>query len=221
MLPGPVRAQGRRGAAVDQPASREGGLRRQHGYYTTSQSALISALSTTPVDKRACVGGAPLSCNPGSLEARCLTAGRPCTTAAENARDPWLELRWHPRVDRYLWGVRIVLPSTAQLAQLFVGPKTLRLYGDRGQTIPCAEGDDEIYELRDRYVVTIVCPASDFSESNLHALGGAQRLLLTLVGEHRQIWFQSIEIVERTYTSAGIGRRPPPPPPPPKRPPVR
>ena len=190
------------------------------GFYASDQSTLIASLATTAVDQRACVAGAPpLYCASGSRVERCVSAGRHCDTPDANSRDPWIELRWHPVPGRYLWGVRVELPPTAQLAQLIVGGKELRLYGDRGQTIPCVEGDDEIYDVPQHNVLTILCPESEPSESNLHALGGAQRLRLTLKGEFRQIWFASIELIERSYLEAGVSKRSPPPPLPPAHPP--
>ena len=166
--------------------------------YVVNDATTTTAVSAGArrLDKRV-VDGAPLYGNTGSLEAR-VHRRRPCTTAAENARDPWPELRWHPRVDRYLWGVRT---PPRRSAQLFVVSRRLALrrpWADH----PLRRGDDEIYELRDRRG-DHRGSASDFSESNLHALGCAQRLLLTL-GRAPPDRPQSIEIVECTYTSAGI-----------------
>tara|TARA_Y100000766_G_scaffold60442_1_gene49728 strand:- start:1426 stop:2097 length:672 start_codon:yes stop_codon:yes gene_type:complete len=114
--------------------------------------------------------------------------------------------------DRYLWAIRLVLPPNKQLSNLVVGKKELQLYGERGEHVPCADGNAEITDATEGEVITILCQPGGWEETDLHALGGVHRARLTLKGAFRQLWFARIEVVERGYKSAGVGRRPPPPP---------
>jgi hypothetical protein len=196
------------------------GLDAGDGFFTSNHAALLAGVVAVAADERACVAGAPLYCNTGSLPDRCLNAGRACGTADANGRDPWVEFTWPHMPDRYLWAIRLTLPPNAQLSRLLVGPKELRLYGPRGEPVPCAEGDEQVFDATTGEVLTIVCQPGGWEPEQLWALGGAHRARLTLKGEFRQLWLAGIEVVERSYASAGIGRRPPPPPAPPAGPPV-
>jgi hypothetical protein len=191
------------------------------GFYTDDEAALAYTLALTPVDERACVEEAPLPCNTGSLPERCISAGRHCDTAEANGRDPYVEFTWPHMPDRYLWAIQLTLPPNEQLSRLMIGSKELRLYGERGEPVPCAEGDEEVFDVTTGETLTIVCQPGGWEAADLHALGGAHRARLTLTGDFRQLWLahQGIHIVERTYAGAGVGRRPPPPPATPSLPP--
>lgn len=197
----------------------EQGLDAGDGFYTSSSASLLETLTTKAVDELACVGDAPLYCNTGSNSSRCRSAGRSCGTADANARDPWVEFTWAHMPDRYLWAIRLTPPPNEQLARLLVGKKEVRLYGPRGELVPCAEGDEEVFDVTAGELITIVCQPGGWEETDLHALGGVHRARLTLKGDFRQLWLAQLEVVERSYRSAGVGRRPPPPPVPPKKPP--
>jgi len=196
------------------------GLASGDGYYTANLMTTRAALSTTARDLRACVDNAPLYCATGADVSRCMSAGRHCGMAAANARDPYVEFTWPHMPDRYLWAIELVLPPNEQLSRLMVGPKQLRLYGERGEPVPCAEGDQEVYDVTTGATLTVVCQPGDWEAADLHALGGVHRARLTLTGEFRQLWLAAIHVVERAYKGAGVGRRPPPPPLPPALPPA-
>ena len=112
-------------------------------------AATRAALTTAARDMRACVADAPLYCNTASMPERCIGAGRHCGTGEDNTRDPYVEFTWPHMPDRYLWAIKLTLPPNQQLSRLMVGTKELRLYGPRGELVPCAEGE----VLRDGAVV--------------------------------------------------------------------
>ena len=196
------------------------GLDAGDGFHTSNLATLLAAIVGVAANERACVAGAPLYCATGSLPERCLNAGRNCGGPDANGRDPWVEFTWPHMPDRYLWAIRLTLPPNEQLSRLIVGPKELRLYGPRGELVPCAEGDEEVLDATTGELLTIVCQPGGWEPKELWALGGVHRARLTLKGDFRQLWLAGIEVVERSYAGAGIGRRPPPPPAPPAGPPV-
>jgi len=193
-------------------------LARGDGYYVRDRAQLDTTLANTKRDERACVKDAPLTCNTGALPENCMNSGRRCGTGDANAADPWVEFLWPHMPDRYLWAIRLVLPPNEQLSGLIVGKKELRLYGERGELVPCADGDADITGATEGEVITVLCQPGGWEEADLHALGGVHRARLTLKGTFRQLWLARIEVVERAYKSAGVGRRPPPPPVPPTPP---
>lgn len=189
------------------------------GYYTRS-TILGTTLRSVAVAKRACVPGAPLACATGNTPTRCIGGARHCRTAATNAHDPYAHIYWKPVPRQYLWGFRFVLPSTEQLARLVVGKKRLELFGERDEPLTCAEGNVEVFDLpEDKHVLEVKCAPADWTAADLHAMARVRHAKLTLLGEYRQIWFQSIEIIERTFIGAGIKDAPSPPPEPPPAPP--
>ena len=196
------------------------GLATGDDFYVANLTHTIARLATVARDQRACVVDAPLACNTGSLPERCASAGRHCGSADENGRDPWVEFVWPHMPDRYLWAIEITLPPSDQLSRLIVGKRELKLYGERGEPVSCAQGDAEITDVTTAETITIVCQPGAWDEADLHALGGVHRARLTLVGSFRQLWLAGIAVVERSYGGAGVGRRPPPPPHPPSNPPL-
>ena len=198
------------------------GLDAGDGFYTSNLATARAALTTAARDMRACVANAPLHCNTASLPERCVGAGRHCGAADANGRDPYVEFTWPHVPDRYLWAIKLTLPPNEQLSRLMVGTKQLRLYGPRGELVPCAEGDREVFDVTTGETLTIVCQPGGWEEADVHALGGVHRARLTLTGDFRQLWLarEGIHIVQRTYAGAGVGRRPPPPPATPSLPPT-
>jgi hypothetical protein len=68
--------------------------------------------------------------------------------------------------------------------------------------------------------VTIIChpPAGD--DMALHRLESVYRMRITLTGTFRQVWFDSVQAMERPLLEAGVGPAPSPPPPMPGHPPA-
>ena len=191
-----------------------------HGFYTADQAALKATLATTDQMLRACLPGAPLPCASGSLMESCLNGGRRCTTNAENAENPWAEIRFKLTDRAYLWGIKVTLPRNEQLANLFVGTKRIEMWGIRDEPLPCAEGNNEVVGVPEGYEVTIVCHPPTATDAQLYALAGAYRIRITLTGTFRQVWFENVQAMERPLLEVpGVFPAPSPPPPTPGHPP--
>lgn len=186
--------------------------------YFSNDGTLNATVSLLAPGRRACLSLAPLPCVSGIT--KCLGSHRNCRSDQENALNPYLHMYWRPLPRQYLWGLRLTLPRTTQLAELFVGKKTIEVFGDRDEPLPCVHGNDEVYALPTGNTVDVVCVPIDWTEETLQRLSRAQHIKLTLRGEYRQIWLASIQLLKRSYKLADIVDAPPPPPSPPFPPPL-
>jgi len=189
------------------------------GYYTTDLAAIKTALSTTDQLHRACVVGSPLGCQTASFTELCLNGGRRCGTSTENAENPYVETRFKLTDSYYLWGIKVKLPRNTQLAERFIGTKTIEVWGIRDEPLPCAEGGDEVVGVPENYELTIVCHLPTATDAQLYAMSGAYRVRMTLTGTFRQVWLEGVEPLERPLSEAGVRTAPSPPPPLPHHPP--
>ena len=190
------------------------------GYYTNSLGTVESVLSTTDVDQRACVAGAPLGCVSGSLESQCLNGRRRCDSAAANAEDPFVEIIFKITRGSYLWGLEVTLPRNTQLSEKFVGRKKIEVFGNRDEPLPCGEGNQEVVGIPSDYRVVIVCHPATSTDADIHSLASAYRVKLTLEGTFRQIWLDGLRAMERPLSEATDEDAPSPPPPQPVHPPA-
>jgi hypothetical protein len=193
-----------------------------------------AAYAAAPFDRRArCVaelGAAPMPCVSGVAQPTCLDSGRRCGDAAANGKDPWLELRLFGKPAdrrRYLWGLRVRLPESAELAALFFASAEtdsagyrLELYAWNGARIDVPSGYDvqaRVPEDRELLIQTARAGASD---ETLYRLGEVAYVRIVLPGEYRQLWVRWVQPVERGYPFVeGLLPRPPMPPPRPVQPP--
>ena len=191
------------------------------GFFTTNRTILAQNLASVPHGQRSCVPGSPLGCISGSLPSTCLDGSRRCGTPHDNAKDPFVEIRFKLPDRDYLWGIEIKHVRNEQLSELFVGPKKIEIFGIRDEPLPCAEGNEEIVGIdRDTWQNQIVCHPPDATDAQLYALGGAYRVRLTLLGEFRQVWLESISVISRPLLAVpDIFPAPSPPPPKPDLPP--
>jgi hypothetical protein len=190
------------------------------GYYTTNLAALETALATVSADQRACVPGAPLTCASGSLESQCLSDRRRCQTAAINAENPFVEITFTISKGHYLWGLEVTLPRNTQLSEKFVGQKKVEVFGNRDEPLPCGEGNNEVVGIPSDYRIVIVCHPAAATDGQIHVLGTAYRVKLTLPGTFRQVWLDGFRAMERPLSEAVDTPAPSPPPPQPVHPPT-
>ena len=84
------------------------------------RAVIVETLRAAAVGERAhCAGPSNnnrLHCVSGTFASECVSDGRRCGTPAENARDPWAEVRVALRTRSYAWAVRLALPRNRQLA---------------------------------------------------------------------------------------------------------
>ena len=191
------------------------------GFYHPDLATLRFSLHLAEQAQRACVPGAPLACVTGSLEDHCVNGGRRCGTAAANANAPWVDARFVLSNRHYLWGIVVSLPPNTQLAERFVGPKKIEVFGERDTPLPCAEGNNEVVGVPADYKLTIVCHPPTATDSDLYALATAYRVRITLTGTFRQLWLSELAFIERPLEVVeGLGDASPKPPPPPPTPPA-
>jgi len=192
------------------------------GYFTADLAALQTTLAFTAYHSRACVPGAPLGCQTGILASTCLNGGRRCADEATNAESPYIDVEFKLTRGSYLWGVQIELPRNQQLSNLFVGKLAVNLHGIRDEPIGCFEGSDDVVGVPESSMVQIVCQPPTATDAQLHTLATVHRARLTLTGATRQIWIDSIRIVERPLPADALAAPSPPPPAPasPPSPPI-
>ena len=191
-----------------------------------------------PFDQRArCVNAlrsnstAQLPCVSGVVSETCLDGGRRCGDVESNGRDPYLSLTLLGKPadrGRYLWGLRIRLPETLELANLFFSADTgdasgykILLFDEHGAPIEAETAPVlEVTVPKDRELL-IQTAAGSASDSEIFRLGDVSYVRLLLPGEYRQIWLKWVEPLERDFSSVvDLVPRPPFPPPRPLQPPA-
>jgi hypothetical protein len=171
-------------------------------------------------------GAPPLPCRTGASPATCFDGSRRCGTLDENSRDPYIEFDVDAvRQHYYLFAIEFTLPDSP-----VYGPLLFKSYyetGGRGYTVTLT--DDHRLPLRvgclpwsEQNVafwteglrrVQHRCARVLASDSDLEELGRARHVKITLDGENRQLWMDSIDIVFRNLVE-----QPPSPPVPPQSP---
>lgn len=210
------------------------------GYYMvpSDHSAMMTSLPTASQTALAsCTpwqSAAPLPCVSGALQSNCVSGTRHCDSEASNLLNPKLELKLSgtpgSRRNR-LWGLKITLPSNEELAGLFFesardAPRgsgyTVKVYNPDGSPLPCASQSEQTDSagLRSDREVQHICASGGASDADLYSLADAERVLITLTGAYRQIWFKSVTVMEISLADAELPPRPPRPPPLPMLPPT-
>ena len=181
--------------------------------YYTDNAALSTHVASEQRGRRACVAvNSPLGCITGQLAERCISGERRCGTDYNNALNPSLDATFKVPAGYYVWGVRIALPNNQQLAELFVGTKTLQLFGPGATPIACVEGDSKVVGVPANREIDVICQAPTATDEDIRVLGTVDRLRLTLTGEYRQIWLASIKPIVRDLAAAEVDKSAPPPP---------
>jgi hypothetical protein len=171
-------------------------------YYTASVSAIIDLLRATDSDKRACVLDAPLACASGTLH--CLNDLRRCGSSADNSLDPFLDLNFDIEAGHYLWALHLELPQNDQLAELSVGKIAVEVFNHNGEPVLCAEANDEVLAVPSNRIIKVICHPPAGSDAQIHALGEVSNVRITQKGPFRQIWFQSVLGIARSFRDAGV-----------------
>ena len=182
------------------------------------------------------VGGLP--CVSADLEATCIDGLEHCGSAADNTQDPMLEIQLAPppwERGAFLWGLRITLPQSAELAELlFQSAEYSGGANGTGYTVTLQRGDGSPVASAAPQQVSAPPEEREFvhqlvsataTDEELFALGEVLYVQLRLPGAFRQIWLKRVVPIERQYqTSMKLSPRPPlspphaapakPPPPP-------
>ena len=194
------------------PQLRLGDADTVDGFYT-DDAALHTRIGAESRGHRACVSStAPLGCITASLPERCLNGEQRCSTAYDNGFNPTLDAYFRMPAGYYLWGVRVSLPSNDQLAELFVGTKTVQLFGPGATPIACQEGGITVVGVPASREMDILCQAPTATDDDIRTLATVDRMRLTLTGEYRQIWLAAVRPIVRSMAAAGVERASPPPP---------
>ena len=170
------------------------------------------------------VGGLP--CVSADLETTCIDGLEHCGSATRNTQDPMLEIQLDsPPRERgaFLWGLRITLPQTAELAGLLFQSAESGGNNGTGYTVTLQRGDGSPVATAAPQQVSAPPEDREFvhqlvlftaTDEELFALGEVLYVQLTLPGAFRQIWLKRVAPIERQYqTSMELSPRPPLPPP--------
>jgi hypothetical protein len=190
--------------------------------------------------------GAPLPCRTGGNPIRCFAGARACGTAEENTREPFVELDFHdynpPFGGRaYLFEVKFHLPPQEEYGELLFHPPStyggdlqanrgwrMEVYDEHRTLLPVQCQDWNIGATATEYVeglrtVEHACLHATATDDDYEVMAQARIVKITLVGEYRQVWLDSIDVVFRAITRVAIGANgtlvdvvadgPPPPPP--------
>ena len=218
-------AAGARLSTFRLPDEPPGGVVDQDLYFVENATTLRAQLGSLPIEKWACVPGAPLACASGVLAQQCQNGNRRCGTSYENALDPFLEVDFVRQMGYYVWAVELTLPESAQLAALARGDIQISLFGPRNVPVPCAHTTTRITQTRPSDVILFNCAPVGSTTDQLLALSTVTSARIMLVGDFRQIWFSQIRLLVRALTAADVTASMPPPPPispplPPTSPPI-
>ena len=123
-------------------------------------------------------------------------------TAYDNGLNPTLDAYFRMPAGYFFWGVRVSLPNNEQLAALFVGTKTVELFGPGATPISCQEGGVTVVGVPQSREMDILCQAPTASDDDIRTLATVDRLRLTLTGEYRQIWFTAVQPIVRSLAAA-------------------
>jgi hypothetical protein len=210
--------------------------------------AAVAGLGTTPTKWAGCTdslvaAGAPLPCRTAGNPIRCLDGARHCATAEENTHEPFLELDFHEYVPEfggrmYFFLVSLRLPPEEEYARLMFHPLAmyggdvvenrgwrLRVYDDHHHDLPVQCQDWNYGASATEYTEGLVdlhhlCLKPTADDNDYSVLSKARFLRITLIGNYRQLWVDSVKVYFRAITDLKPGTNdtyviasaPPPPP---------
>ena len=210
------------------------------GYvFANGESFDPAAYHALPLDQRATCTAALQAAAPGALPCvsaalpeRCVDYSAHCGSLERNTQGPVLELRLDGRPrDRqaYPWAVRVTLPQTPELAQLFFRASgggasgfEARLLDGNGKRIaldPNVPSPESALPEDRELLLLLVSPTADADE--VARLSHALYVQVRLPGALRQIWVRRVEVLERAFSAYGsLANQPPSSPPLPLLPPA-
>ena len=184
--------------------------------------------------------GAPLPCRTAGNPIRCLDGARHCGTDVDNTREPFIEFdfrEFEPDFNgrMYLFEVKFKLPSNEEYAKLFFHALDayggdvqanrgwrLRVYDNTHTELPVqcqswhtgslSEYTEGLTDLQH------ACLKPSATDDEYEILSTARFLRITLIGNYRQIWLDSVEVYFRAIVTivddmavATLAPSPPPP----------
>ena len=206
------------------------------GFYATSRAVVDIALADAPVGQRAACTSEernnPLFCVTASVLAVCIDDLHACGDVRDNTDEPFvrLALRGTPSTrSKYLFGLRITLPETQELKDLFFESSEVAVGGGEGYSVRLRSPDGESVSCvqeqqtvdRTSGELLHICASAQPTQSEATALSHVEEVELALNGQLRQLWLRSVDVVERPLhlLEAFDVPAPPLPPPSPHRPP--
>lgn len=199
----------------------------------------VGAIANTAVDAlAACThdltsGGAPLPCRTSVVFDRCVDGARRCDVSTyRNGYEPWVELDFRsfeddPARPRYLFAVVMRIPPQEEYGRLLFHALNNDVVESRGWRLTAY--DDHHHELPVQCQSWVKARATEHTEGLVnvehaclpaiaepeayYTMSRARFLRITLIGAHRQIWLDRIDVYFRSIV--GVDARSPPPPPPP------
>ena len=177
--------------------------------------------------------GAPLPCRSGVNPIRCLDGSRHCKSAEESGHRPTLELGFpdYDSGNKYFFGVEFHISADEQLASLLFHPPTnaggdvvenrgweLQLLDDGGlplstQCLAWNLGSTAAEHVEGLTKVFHGCLPASATDAEYQELRRARFVIVTLIGNLRQFWLNSVRVFFREIVD-GFETPPPPPRPP-------
>ena len=194
---------------------------------------------------------APLPCRTGDTPSRCIAGSRHCESVETNTREPWLELslddayasdddkyqanRPSDTLAWYFFGLELRLPADPDYGRLFFESAegsggefySVTLFDEHHQLLS-TQCKSHTEQSIDRFVdglreLQYICSEALATNEQLSALQRVHFVQITLTGEYRVLWLESIRVLWRTLERLPPSRPPPPvapsPPPAPSAPP--
>ena len=204
-----------------QLAALEGILDAHHAGHAASNAASTSRLAACT--RSMVAAAAPLPCRTGVNPIRCVDGARACGDGAENGRRPFLELDfedYEPDFNgkMYLFAVHFKIPADEQLGSLLFHPPEvyggdaqanrgweLTAYGASHNPLPvqCQDwnvGSNVAEHSEGLTHVVHACLPATATDSDYDAMSKARFLRITLIGEFRQIWLDTVDVYFRAIS---------------------
>ena len=164
--------------------------------------------------------GAPLPCRTGASPTRCIDGARRCGTAEENTFEPFVELDFHDFAQpfggrSYLFEVEFKIPANEEYGKLLFHPPdtysgdvqanrgwTLTVYDEYHHPLatPCQDwnfGSTATEHAEGLTKVQHACLPASAPDSDYDELARARFVRVTLIGEYRQLWLDSVNVYFR------------------------
>lgn len=155
-------------------------------------------------------GTPPLPCRTGSSPSTCFDGARRCGTLEENSRDPYVEFVLDfVQSGYYLFAIEFTLPDSP-----VYGPLLFKSYYETGGTgytvtltddhrlplsvecLPLSE-QNVVFWIEGLRLVQHRCARVLASDEELEELSRVRHVKITLNGEHRQLWVDSVQLIFR------------------------
>ena len=152
-----------------------------------------------------------LPCVTGALETECLSDRKRCGSDYQNSLNPFIEVTIvrEPYIQQSrLWGIEMHLPQDEERANLFYSSSEkdggsgyqVHVFAPDGSHIKCNTQREQRMAsgIPTSRILLHLCASANTNNDKLYSLQYAKRIRISLPGAYRQLWLQSVNLLEIT-----------------------